>query len=448
VRRTARRGLVAAVLVCAVGAAAGLGSVALAQGAGVPAAPAPAVLPAIDVATAKGPSPTPAGVEAVLTPLIGPGLGNASIIVIDPTTSTVLFDLQSSTARTPASTLKLATAATVLNVLGPQTRIPTVVYRVGRTLYLVGGGDPTLVRSKGGNPLAGGSSSMKALARATALTLTAGSPIRIVYDDSAFRGPDLGPGWPAGFPSAGVVAPVTALVVDGGRVRPGAFSRVADPSRQAAEVFAEFLRGQGLTVKSVRNGIKDPAAKEITRVESPPVGDIVQRMLTESENNYAEALAHLAGGALVGDPSFAGGALATTRTLTQMGIGTSAVTIVDASGLSRQDKVPAQVLAAVLRDAARATDPDLAAIPPGLAVAGLTGTLADRYRSPQTVAGRGFVHAKTGTLTGVVALAGTVQDREGRVLVFAIISAKVPSLDRARETMDRIASRLADCGCR
>jgi D-alanyl-D-alanine carboxypeptidase/D-alanyl-D-alanine-endopeptidase (penicillin-binding protein 4) len=450
VRRSAglgRRASVAAVaLVVLAGTALG-SSVAAATG-GVPPAPAPAVLLPINVVAATGPAPTPAGVVAAVSPLIGPSLGAASIIVIDPTGGVVLFDKKGSVPRTPASTLKLATSATVLNVLGPQTRIPTIVYGKGRTLYLVGGGDPTLVRSKGGDPLAGGSASMKALARATALTLTAGSPVKVVYDDSAFSGPTLGPGWPTGFPSAGVVAPVTALVVDGGRVRPGAFTRVSDPSRQAAEAFAGFLRGQGLTVKSVKSGTRDTAAKEITRVESPPVGDIVQRMLTDSENNYAEALAHLAGGSLVGDPSFAGGVLATTRTLTAMGIDTSAVSIVDASGLSTRDRLPALVLAAVLSDTARASDPDLAAIPPGLAVAGFTGTLADRYTTPQTAAGRGVVHAKTGTLTGVVSLAGTVQDREGRVLVFAIISNKVTSLARARETMDRIASQLAGCGCR
>lgn len=130
-----------------------------------------------------------------------------------------------------------------------------------------------------------------------------------------------------------------------------------------------------------------------------------------------------------------------------MGVDVTGMSIVDGSGLSTRDQVPATVLAEVLGDAAKASDPDLAAIPPGLAVAGLTGTLADRYTSLQTLAGRGVVHAKTGTLTGVVSLAGTVQDRDGRVLVFAIISNKVPSLARARETMDRIASRLATCGC-
>jgi len=80
-------------------------------------------------------------------------------------------------------------------------------------------------------------------------------------------------------------------------------------------------------------------------------------------------------------------------------------------------------------------------------VAGLTGTLADRFATAATRPGRGFVHAKTGTLTGVVSLAGTVLDADGGLLVFAMISNDVPSLAQARETMDEIASQLATCGC-
>ena len=445
--RSGRAGLAACTVAVGLTAALLVPPLAAADGGPVPPAPAPSVLPAINVAVSTAPAPTAAGISAVVTPLLNKRLGQESVVVIDPAASTVLFERDAATPRVPASTLKLATSAAALNVLGPQTRIPTVVYRNGATLYLVGGGDPTLVRAKGGDPLAGGSASLKALAKAATKTLTTGKTLKLVYDDSAFTGPVLGPGWPKGFPSAGVVAPVTALVVNGGRARPGSLTRVQDPARQAADAFAGFLRAQGLTISSVKSGSKDAAATELARVESPPVGDIVQRMLTESENNFAEALAHLVGGKLLGNPSFAGGAAATVRTLSDMGIATTSVSIVDGSGLSLQDRVPVQVLADVLSDTALGTDPDLASIPPGLAVAGLTGTLADRYTTLQTLAGRGVVHAKTGTLTGVVSLIGTVQDAQGRVLVFGIISNKVPSIPHARETMDRIASRLATCGC-
>lgn len=421
------------------------GASASAEGGGPPPAPAPAVLTPLDLSA--GTPPTTAGVDAAIGRLASGSLRGGSAIVLDPATGTVLFSQLADRPRIPASTAKLATAAAALNVLGPDTRIPTIAYRFGDTVYLVGGGDPTLVRAGGGNPLAGGSASLRDLAKSSVTGFTANSTVRLVYDSSAFTGPRLGPGWSRSFPTAGVAAPVTALVVDGGRVRPGANSRVSDPAKQAASVFAGYLRSQGLEVASVRPGPLHDKATEIARVESPPVADIVQRMLTESENNFAEAMAHLTGGKLLGTPTFAGGAEATKKELTDLGIDVAGLSLADGSGLSGQNKVPARLLAAVLSDVVMAADADLAPIGPGLAVAGLTGTLASRFHTAATRPGRGVVHAKTGTLTGVTSLAGTVLDADGRVLVFALMANNVKSLSAARDTMDRIASRLATCGC-
>lgn len=410
----------------------------------LPAGPAPIVLPVLDGTVAAAPSA--AGVEARLGRLTD-SLRASSIIVIDPESGQVLLDELGSRPRIPASTAKLATAAAALVVLGPQARLATTVERAGRVIYLVGGGDPTLVRAKGGNPLAGGSASLRELAVATVRGFEANTRIRLVYDSTAFEGPVLGPGWSRSFPNAGVAAPVTALVVDGGRVRPGATSRVSDPARQAAEAFAGYLRSFGIKVRSIRRGEAPSNASTLATVESPPVEDIVQRMLTESDNNYAEALGHLVGGKALGEPTFAGGAKATNQALDSIGVDTTGMALVDASGLSGRNQMPARVLAEVLADVASGSRPELGVIAPGLAVAGFTGTLADRFATTATRAGRGFVQAKTGTLTGVSSLAGTVLTRDGRLLVFAVIANRVGSLTAARETIDRITSRLATCGC-
>ena len=230
-------------------------------------------------------------------------------------------------------------------------------------------------------------------------------------------------------------------------MRPGATSRVDDPARQAAQVFAAALEKEGLKVRRVRPGSPGSAAREVDRIESAPVAAIVQRMLTDSENDYAEALAHLVGGRLLGEPTFAGGARATRETLEGLGIDVTGVTLADGSGLSRANRVPARFLAEILAASVTGTPPEIASIPSGLAVAGLTGTLEDRFITAATKAGRGFVHAKTGTLTGVSALAGTVLDRDGRTLVFAMVDDRARSLTRTRETMDVVASTLATCGC-
>ncbi len=82
----------------------------------------------------------------------------------------------------------------------------------------------------------------------------------------------------------------------------------------------------------------------------------------------------------------------------------------------------------------------------GLPIGGLTGTLDDRFTgSTSDAAGR--ARAKTGTLTGANALAGSVVDDDGRLLVFAgmVAGAGTPE---ARAALDRFVATLAACGCR
>ena len=53
------------------------------------------------------------------------------------------------------------------------------------------------------------------------------------------------------------------------------------------------------------------------------------------------------------------------------------------------------------------------------------------------------MRAKTGTLTGVNALAGTVTSDKGNVYTFAFLSNGV-EIDPARQAMDTMASALRD----
>jgi D-alanyl-D-alanine carboxypeptidase/D-alanyl-D-alanine-endopeptidase (penicillin-binding protein 4) len=79
----------------------------------------------------------------------------------------------------------------------------------------------------------------------------------------------------------------------------------------------------------------------------------------------------------------------------------------------------------------------------GLPVAAWSGTLVDRYARGTARAGAGVVRAKTGTLTGVATLAGTVHDRGGRLLAFAFMSRSTASTADAEAALDRLAARLA-----
>jgi serine-type D-Ala-D-Ala carboxypeptidase/endopeptidase (penicillin-binding protein 4) len=93
------------------------------------------------------------------------------------------------------------------------------------------------------------------------------------------------------------------------------------------------------------------------------------------------------------------------------------VSIVDGSGLSIENRLTCTALVDVL------TRPETGpVVREGLAVAGETGTLAERWNG---TAAEGHLRAKTGTLRNVTALAGEIDVRDGDTVTFAYV-ANVP----------------------
>ena len=417
--------------------------------------PAGPVLAPVDPVSA--PMPDPATLSTLLTgPLSSSALGNqVSAVVFDAATGVLLFDQSGDVARTPGSVVKILTAVSVLQAIGPSTRLATTAHYdpATATLVLVGAGDPTLATRSGEG------SSLAALADAVLASSEGPAPgasIRLIFDTSLFQGPSLAVGWASSYPVTGVAAPVSALVVDGARIS-GSDARQPDPALAAARVFADLLAERGVSVDAPKPG-QLGAARQIGTTESVPLAQIVQTMLTDSDNDYAEILAHLAGAKRFGVGSFDTGTEATLATLTSMGISTAGITLFDGSGLSVDNRVPtrtfAQVLTSLTRPAMSATEGRGMAegswgwpVLGGLPIAGVTGTLADRFYTESTYAGAGVVHAKTGTLTGVSSLAGTVVDRDGRLLVFAFTSNSAADVTSARASLDAAATVLARCGC-
>jgi serine-type D-Ala-D-Ala carboxypeptidase/endopeptidase (penicillin-binding protein 4) len=407
---------------------------------------APITQAAPETNRASATAPTPAGVRAAVQRVLrDPALGQVSASVTLVATGTELLNTKSAAPRIPASVVKLLTAAAALEVFGATKRLETVVRQSGDVITIVGGGDATLVRAKGGDPLAGGAASLKDLAEQTARALPRAAKVRLQYDASAFTGKPLGPAWSRALVTSGNVAPVSALMVNEGRTSKGSRSRVSDPAKFAAQQFADLLRAEGVKVTSVKKGVVATDARRIAGVASPPMGELVERMLTDSLNDLAESLGHLVGGATLGNPSFAGGAQATQNVLRKLNLPLTGVVVADGSGLSSKNRIPPQTLNALLMTAR--TSPRLTPILNGLPIAGETGTLSNRFVTKPTKRAAGYVRAKTGTLTGVTSLSGTVLDRDGHVMVFTIIANRIPSIPAARNAVDRFATALAMCGC-
>jgi D-alanyl-D-alanine carboxypeptidase/D-alanyl-D-alanine-endopeptidase (penicillin-binding protein 4) len=170
------------------------------------------------------------------------------------------------------------------------------------------------------------------------------------------------------------------------------------------------------------------------------VSQIVAEMLTHSDNETAEAALKEIGVASSGNGSAAAGKAALTQLLTDAGVAVDGVGLVDGSGLSNQGRLTCRTLTELL------TLPEAGPVlRDGLAVAGETGTLAERWRGTQ-VAGR--LRAKTGSLRNVTALAGEVEPLAGGRVTFAYV-ANVPDpgpLDPGDVGMDRLGDILITYG--
>lgn len=354
---------------------------------------------------------------------------------------------------TPASTLKLFTTVAALEVLGPAHRFSTSVVRVpGRgtpRLVLVGGGDPLLARQaapEAGYPV---QATLTGLATQTAQALRRDGVrrVRLGYDASLFAGPAVSPAWEPSYIPDDVVTAISALWVDEGRL-PGSGGRSTDPARTAADAFAAMLERRGVRVAGrVVPGSGD-GGTGLAQVFSAPLDQLVAHTLQLSDNEAAEVLLRHVGLGTGDRGSFLGGVAAVRETLTGLGVPMTGVTLHDGSGLSRDDRVTLPATLAVLGLAATGDD-SLRSVGTELPMAGFSGSLSYRFTSPAARAGLGTVQAKTGTLTGVHALAGTLLDRDGTALVFVALADRVPvalTLD-ARDRLDEIAATLAACGC-
>jgi serine-type D-Ala-D-Ala carboxypeptidase/endopeptidase (penicillin-binding protein 4) len=403
----------------------------------------PRTSPLLDLGAAAT-EPAPAVVGAVIRRALARTDLGTSITgtVVDGSTGAQLFARRSQLAVPPASTLKLFTAAAALTVLRPNETLTTGVVRSGGTLYLVGGGDVTLTATP--QPGYPPTATLSDLAAQTAAALGDIGPMRVRYDAGSWSGPTLASGWTSSYLTSGNVSRLSALELNEARLTSGSTApRNSDPAQQTADAFRRALTKSGVDVAGrARPGEAPPSGLGIATVDSPTVAALVQRMLTTSDNDLAEALGRVVAIRLGLPATFTGAASAVREAVGKLGIPTHGVRLYDASGLSRLDRVTSSALVALLRIATHG-DARLTPIVAGLPVAGFTGTLAERYEHGRTRSGAGVVRAKTGTLAGVNALAGEVVDADGRLLLFAFVVEHVPDPSVGEAVLDRLAASLA-----
>lgn len=359
--------------------------------------------------------PSSAQVEKAIEKFVKNGRfsGHASIAVADPLTGQTIAEYNPTQPTTPASNMKLVTALTALNVLGPQRTLPTTTALAGNTVYLVGGGDTLLSAGPGDPHVTEGRASIEQLARHTAAELKKSGTrkVNIAVDSSLFEGAsyhhDLDKG------DYIYVMELQPIAIDEGRVN-GKYA--PHPDLRAAQAFARALTKAGIEAGEPQRATAPSDARALATVESAPVRELVELMLKQSDNTIAEALGRLVAKEKGQPATFEGAATAAKEYLRELGCDVTGAVFSSSSGLSTTDRLTARLQSQILLHVWN--QPSASAIGPGLPISALDGTLRKRMIGTDLA---GIVRAKTGTLITANSLSGYMQTAKGQPLVFSVL---------------------------
>ncbi|MDG4665268.1 D-alanyl-D-alanine carboxypeptidase/D-alanyl-D-alanine-endopeptidase [Mycobacterium sp. 236(2023)] len=408
-----------------------------------PATADPGVVPVSDSAD----MPTSGGLAAALRIVAAdPNLGKFTGRITDALTGDELWAQGADVPMQPASTNKVLTAAAALLTLDRDARLTTrVLSTTPGTVVLVGGGDQTLSAAPGDED-----TWYRDAARISDLAdqiRRSGVAVKTVQVDvSAYTGPSMAPGWDPLDIDGGDIAPMEAIMLDGGRTQPVSVEsrRSRTPALDAGRALAVALR---LDPAKVTVSPRAADGTEIATVQSPPLMERLRQMMHSSDNVMAESIGREVAEARGKPQSFAGAAQAVLDSLDDAGIDTAGARLFDSSGLSVDDRLTADTLDGIIQAAAGDSTPALRPMVDLLAIAGGSGTMSNRYHDTEPgLAAVGYLRAKTGSLTGTNTLAGIVTDESGRVLTFALLSNDAGPTGRT--SLDAFAATLRSCGCR
>lgn len=356
-----------------------------------------------------------------------------------------VFARNADEALVPASLQKLVLAVAALEILGPDYRFRTTAVAqsppvggvLAGDLYVVGGGDPllstpdfmTVLARHGavGTPLAELAGDLVA----AGLTRIDGSVVAVEDRYDAFANV---PEWPARYETQSLAGGLNAVAVNQGwRTSPGIVSTWGllphpTPALRTASLFDDLLEARSVRIpgspRVAARGGDYSGFIELASLESAPLGDQLHFLLGESDNTLAEMLMKELGVVTAGVGTTRAGALAVHGALA--GRLPLLPVPADGSGLSPSNRLSCAQVVEVLDIGGPG-----GSVGSGLAVAGQSGTMENRYRGSRVA---GLVRAKTGSLDGVAALAGFATAADGGSFTFAVIlnsSSGLVNADRA-----------------
>lgn len=343
------------------------------------------------------------------------------MIVYDLTADSILYKVNERQALRPASTMKLVTAITALDRLGGSYQFRTQLYHTGSIeentlkgdLYCVGGFDPAF----NGDDLRAFVESVHQMGIDTICG-------RVVADLSMKDADLLGEGW--------------CWDDDNPKLSPLSIGR----DIEFLDRFVKKLSEDSIVFADIRlSNSSLPNDARILCTRTHTMDQILQRMMKVSDNFYAEAMFYQIARSTGRRPAKAKDAAGVIKQLIQkVGNGKNPYRIADGSGLSLYNYVTPELEMRLLRYAYLNKN-IYEHLLPSLPIAGWDGTLKTRMKG--TFA-EGNVKAKTGTVTGVSALAGYCTAANGHQLCFSMINQGIMKSDTGRNFQDRVCNALCE----
>ena len=370
-----------------------------------------------------------ANIDAVLEEVLFT-TASVGIKVVAVETGEVIYEKNSHKLHHPASTTKLFTAATALAKLGADYQFETTLYadavvdaEVVGNIYLKGRADPVLQPQdivKLGD----------ALLQMGVKSVQGDVVVDETYLDAIWEGPgwmwDDRPLW------------ISALSIR--EVEPDA--NIMSRAFACGHLLKDTLMEKGVQIAGgIVSGTVPSDAHRVAKHLSLPLADILKMMNKPSDNWIAELLFKTIGAEVIGEPgTWKKGREVVTGFLDEIMDEPPAYRFVDGSGLSRYNLLNAELLTRLLVYMYHNFElmPEyLASLP----IAGVDGTLKNRM---QGMFAEKVLRAKTGTLSGVSALAGYTVTADDEVFAFGIlISHYVGPAASARHIQDKIGNYLA-----
>jgi hypothetical protein len=328
-----------------------------------------------------------------------------------------------------------------LDTLAADTIVALSAQTPGNTKPAAGGPPPSSAKkSKSATP-----NSPASRDKSPADSLLNGKPYTLVLDTSWFGSQTASPSWRDG--DDRWVGPIQGMAINTGLVDPNAYRGYqSDPAGVAGQAFAQALsRLGGDGPAKVEVGKSGLASKELLDPLSPlpkvstevsashgpvpiayaqgaPLAQVERQMLKISDNTLAESLGRLVALHRNAKPTFADSGAAVMDSLRELGVDLGKTELKGCSGLAYETRIPARVLADVVRLATSRDHPELHSVTANVPVAGADGTLEHTY---QGTLAAGVVRGKTGTLAITNSLAGTFV-RDNQEFIYALVISGYP----------------------